>query len=862
MTPQRWQEVKSVLDHALDHGPSSRSIFLDEACDHDQALREEVESLLERETELWDFLDAPLFSLSPKTQHDTAAGSRIGPYQLEKAIGQGGMGTVYLAHRLDDFEKRVAIKLLRRGMDSDEIVRRFRRERQILAQLEHPNIARLLDGGSTDDGLPYFVIEYVDGEPIDRYCATRTLSLQRKLRLFQKICDAVQAAHQRLIVHRDLKPANILITADGEPKLLDFGIAKLLTDDGPAETLFTQHGLRLLTPGFASPEQIRGEAITTASDVYALGVLLYSLLTDKLPHDLPTTPSPEALLVLCEQDPDAPSNSITDRGERRRLRGDLDAIALKALRKSPEQRYPSATALARDVQRHLDGFPVQARQGTTLYRARRYLHRNRIAIGAASLAVVIASGIAAREWQQSGRLAHQLSRSEAAKEFLIDIVTAGDPENARGQELTASQILELGAERIPSGFPEQPELRADLSDMVGRAQRNLGHYEKAEKLLRLAVSDRKEALGAKHPDVAVALDSLASLLQEMGRTREAEDAYLEATKIQAASLPSDNLDALRGIFNYANFLTNLDRLDEAEPLAQKAAEGRRRRLGESADETAVSRALLGRILNIRGQLVPARAELTAAIRILETHRSPLDLRVLSAKTSLATVEWSLGNLDAAEALLRESVDGHSTVFGPAHGKTSEARSNLAFVLHEQGELDEATALYRVALAQGIEARGDDHWRVAVVRNNLGAILIDQNELDEAQSKLEAALAAMRAHLSTESRYTAWALRNLARAQSLAGEHDAAIRHAREAVEIQDARRDRTALADAKSVLGGALARSGQLGEARPLLLESLQVLQRELGPNARKTREAHNRNQALLSRAADRGNQHEVQGDR
>jgi serine/threonine protein kinase len=409
VNPERWEQVKTVVGDALELPETERAAFISRACADDTKLRREVESML----------SAPVANLEACAEHVVLArasgsnamiGQRIGAYELISELGRGGMGAVYRARRADkEFEKEVAIKLLKRGTDTDEVLERFRAERQILARLEHPNIARLLDAGHTDEGLPYFVMEYVIGTRITDFCASNGLEVADRLRLFLKVCAAVQFAHQNLVVHRDIKPANILITPEGEPKLLDFGIAKLLETDGPVDV--TAVDRQRFTLGYASPEQVRGEPITTVSDVYALGALLYELLAGASPHRFSTDrPSPtEILSVIAEREARRPS-VVAVESQRARLRGDLDNIVLQALRKEPERRYPGVTALADDIRRYLENFPVRARKATIGYRTSKFVRRNRLGVALASLALLaLLGGITIALWQ-----AH-IARVERAK---------------------------------------------------------------------------------------------------------------------------------------------------------------------------------------------------------------------------------------------------------------------------------------------------------------------------------------------------------------------------------------------------------------------------------------------------------------
>ena len=392
--PERWFRVKAILDEALELRPDERTAFLDQACAGDEPLRGELESLVLAADGDWGFFDAdaaarriPMFDdVVPPSR----VGERIGAYEVLAELGRGGMGVVLLARRADDeFQKKVAIKLVRPGLASDVALQRFRSERQISATLDHPSIARLLDGGTTERGEPYFAMEYVEGETLLAYCQHHSLSLEERLRLFREVCAAVQYAHQSLVVHRDIKPGNILVTAEGTPKLLDFGIAKLLqAETGAQAPEQTATLLRVLTPEYASPEQVRGRPVTTASDVYSLGIVLYELLTGEKPYRVETTDPEELVRVVCERDPERPSTRTAG------LSGDLDAIVMKAIRKEPELRYASADALSNDVGRYLEGRPVLARKGSASYRAGKFIRRHRLAVAAAALvALALAGGV-------------------------------------------------------------------------------------------------------------------------------------------------------------------------------------------------------------------------------------------------------------------------------------------------------------------------------------------------------------------------------------------------------------------------------------------------------------------------------------
>ncbi|MCP4898670.1 MAG: serine/threonine protein kinase, partial [bacterium] len=465
MQADRERRVVELAAAALELPKEERAAFLASECDDDE-MRSEVASVLAVETDAADFLKHPAGEVldADVNTEDEAIGSLIGPYRIEKVIGSGGMGVVYLASRADDeYERRVAVKLLHAGQSHDELVRRFRKERQILAGLEHPNIAGMLDGGTTSDGRPYLAMEYVDGAPVDQYCEDHRLTVHERLLLVRKVCDAVAFAHRNFVVHRDLKPSNILITKEGEPKLLDFGIAKLLDPaviSGEDET--TRTGMQLMSPHFASPEQIRSRPITTASDVYSLGVVLYQLLTGDLPRRFEDF-SLAAIERELEREPIAPSAVVASDADaarsRRRLAGDVDAIVLKALREEPEQRYGAVEHLSADLRRHLDGLPVRARRGTFAYRAGKLLRRRKFGFAATVLVVGLAATLAISTIAQQRRTAHERDRAERIAEFMVSIFEQSSPQSG-DSNVSIREVLESGAERIEEEFAEFPNTQA------------------------------------------------------------------------------------------------------------------------------------------------------------------------------------------------------------------------------------------------------------------------------------------------------------------------------------------------------------------------------------------------------------------
>ncbi len=699
---ERKRRVFELLDQALERPARDRPAFLDQACSDDDALRLELESLLDTEVDDGGLLAEPAFSVHAE---DAGVGRRIGRYQLVRLLDRGGMGSVYLAER-EDFEQRVALKLIRRGLDADEIlVRRFQNERQILARLVHPHIARLLDGGATEDLLPYFVMEYVEGEPIDRYCEARGLPIGERLGIFRKVCSAVQFAHQNLVIHRDLKPGNILITAGGEPKLLDFGIAKLLDQGLAAQTLTTIPGQGPMTPRYASPEQIRLEPVTTASDVYSLGVLLYELLTGLDPYCVDSGRGDEIARAICEREPDKPSTAVRRRAPeadaalsrnlRRRLAGDLDSIVLKAMRKEPRERYASAEQLSEDLRRHLAGLPVGAQTGHFTYRASKFVRRHRLgmAVAAAFLLLILGFSVATTVlWQQAerDRRAAQTAFKQAERDrravqtafkFLKEMIGSADPDQAKGEKLTAIELLEGGKDKVAEELNDVPELQIDVAGMLGDVFRKLGAYDDSREMMETSLQVAREHYAGDHPEVATRLNNLAVLLYEHEDYSQAELRFREILEMRQR-LDQKAPEHFKTKSNLAMTLLRRGNLEEAEVLCAEVLE--------------------------------ARLELYKA--------NPDDLDVATSRHNLAAVYYAQGVFEKAEPLLRKALATRQRRLGSRHTRVATVLDLLGSVLAAQGRVEEAEQTYDEALTMRRSLLKEEHRAVAKTKKNLAALL--------------------------------------------------------------------------------------------------------------------------------------------
>lgn len=829
MTPERLQRIEELFLYASDLPEAERTAFLDAECAGDGDLRREIEFLLREE----DATEAPFATLIMDAAESLAdgdrealAGRRVGAYRITKPIGQGGMAEVFLAVRDDDqYQQSVAVKLIRRGMVTSAMLTRFRHERQILASLNHPNIARLLDGGTTGDGLPYFVMEYIDGQPITSYCDERRLSVKQRLRLFRAVCGAVQHAHRNLIVHRDLKPSNILVTEDGAPKLLDFGIAKLLSPSMSATALTlaqTAPSVRLMTPHYASPEQVRGEPVTTATDVYALGAVLYELLTGATPHRFRDGSFTEIERVICEQEIERPSAAVKQPEAparlRRELKGDLDNIVLMALRKESERRYQSVEQLSEDIRRYLEGRPVQARTDALGYRAGKFIRRHKAGVAAAALFVVLLGGFTVMTSLQAARIARERDRANLVTEFLVGLFEVSNPSQARGNEITAREILDKGADRIDRELAGQPETQAAMMNTIGRVYSSLGLYDSARPLLERALEIRRATLGSRHADVADSLQSLAALEAADGKYPEAEVLYREALALRIDLFGTGHVK-VGEIRNDLGELLRLEgRLDEAEQMHREALALRRELLGPEHIDVAYSLNNLATVLDDKGDYAAAESFHREALDIKRRTLGPEHPSVANTLNNLALVRANLGDLAGAEALHREALALRRKVLGPMHPDLAVTINNLASTLRDQKKLDEAEQLFREALdmkrkllgpdhpsvaaglqnlADVLEAReaydqadplyvealaiskkafAPDHWRLAAVRSSYGSCLTKMGRLKEAESMLLAAHEALKTALGPDNRRTVQTAGRLATLYDAMGRPDEAARY--------------------------------------------------------------------------------------
>ena len=752
MNRATWQRVESVFNGAVERTGAAREAYLAESCAGDAKLRAEVEALLREHDSDPHFLEQPLFDLQrtptptptsrpgphgPLTPDSQAspAGERIGAYRIVREVGAGGMGIVYLAmHEGPGFERPVALKVIRHGMDTEQMLRRFQTERRILAALSHPNAARLLDAGATPDGRPYFVMDFVEGVAIDVHCDRHGFGVAGRLRLFQAVCGAVDHAHSNLVVHRDIKPGNILVTESGAPVLLDFGIGKLLDPLDSRGTASTLTDARAFTPAYASPEQIRGEPVSTATDVYGLGVLLFQLLTGRRPFD--DAPSGGFERAVLDTEPPRPSAVAS-----RHLERDLDAIVLKSLRKEPERRYTSVAALSDDIQRYLDGQPVRAHAGNVSYRAGKFLRRHRIALAAATIVFVSLVGTTVYSRAQTRAVARERDKALEVQSFLLEMFGAAGRD--RGDTVSIRQLLDGQAAIVPIAYADRPELRAQMLTVIAEGYDRLGLFAQAEPLAREALEIRKSTLRPNHPDVAFSTSLLGWIKHERGASKEAEALLREAMSLWPNTRPANPGFQARTLNDLGIVREAAQALDEAAELYRQALDIRRRELGGSNRAVAITASNLGGILYKKGDLKGAIQVAESALVVMRRASGPDHQRSTIIQGNLAAMRAATGDWAGSEAEYRDVLARQTRVLGRQHPVTSGTIYALGSVLRSQKKYAEAETYLIEALGNFEKTFGQEHLRTSQAMVLLGGVRVSQGRAREGIPLLERALAVQR-----------------------------------------------------------------------------------------------------------------------
>lgn len=858
----RWERVQELFAQAVDQPPERRRAFVAARCGDDAELALEVLGLLEADAENPDFLDAMASGLSEAMASDDPArdpliGAELGRYAILSRHADGGMGAVYRARRSDGvYDEHVAVKVLRRGLDTDRLLARFGVERQILARLRHPGIANLLDGGVTPDGRPYLVMEFVDGRPLDDHCEQEGLDVRARLGLLRRVAEVVQHAHRNLVVHRDLKPGNILVTAAGDVKLMDFGIAKLLTGPEDEDQPVTQPGLQVMTPGWAAPEQVRGEPVTTATDVFGLGLVAYKVLTGRrpFPDDVPGGAAPRPGL---------------DR--------DLDNIVLMALREDPERRYPSPGHFAEDLARYLDGRPVEARPATVGYRLGKFLRRHRRPVLAA--AAMLATVVSLTVWNNV-RLARERDRARVGEAraaqvatFLTEIFSEADPDQSLGADLTARQILERGVARVDERLADQPDLQAAMLDVLGRVHGSLGLYDRGRELFERGLALKRGHYGDDHPEMAATAWELGALETSAGRFARAESLLTAALAIRRAQTDAPpfaaariqqtlGLAALRQGRNeeserlyrqtlaefesvpggtedpgytvcqndLALLLLELGRRDEAEPLFRAALAAQAADLGTDHPEYANTLFNLSLLLRERGDHAAAEPVLREVLALDRRHYDEGHPTLAYSLMSLAGSLEFVGKFAEAEPYVREALEIRRRALAPGHPDVIKSLGALGLNYERQGRYREAEPLLRECVDLAREHLGR-HSLTAGRLDDLGWLLRDVGRYEEALDLHREALEIKLEVLGPDHKHSGITLMHMARALRRQGRLAEARARQEEALAIANEQFGAENVFTATNELGlaGIQLDQGDVEAAAARTDAAIEVLRRALG---------------------------------
>ena len=762
MPSDGFARVKELLLAVADLGDAERSAYLDEACKDDPQLRREVESLLEHENDTAGMMRTGGVALT--AARSDSHPDIIGPYKLLELIGEGGMGVVYLAEQTEPVRRRVALKVIKLGMDTKQVVARFEAERQTLAMMEHPNISRVFDAGATPDGRPYFVMEHVQGIPITDYSDRHNLNMRERLELFIHVCEAIQHAHQKGVIHRDLKPSNVLVEVLDDrpvPKVIDFGIAKATAQRLTERTVYTEQGQLIGTPEYMSPEQaeMTGLNVDTRTDIYSLGVLLYELLVGALPFEPETLRRAgyaEIQRILREVDPPRPSTRLSSLGadsdvvaKRRRLdrsslldqlRGDLDWITMKALEKDRTRRYASASEFAADIQRFLRDEPIVARPPSAAYRMRKYVKRHRVGVGfagAAFLAAVLGIVLVS---VQNARIAAARDEAELVTTTLEEMLASVDPTKS-GRDVTVREVLDETVKTLQEKFKDQPLVEARLRHTVGKTYSELGESGAAGEHLQRAVEIRSQRLGVEDPATLAAMHDLAWAYMRQGRNAEAESLAQRTLEISSKVLGSEHSQTLLAMLCLGASCAEQRRFGEAQTLCREALTISRRALGEEHPVT------------------------------------------LSAMEILGVLCFKQGRYGEAEALEYETLEIRRRALGEEHPETLRNMQNLATSYHKQGRTAEAIALIRQALPIARRVLGEAHLGTLLTMGSLAAMYNELGRYSEAEMIQRERLEIARRNLGEEHPSTLSFIESLARGYSKQGRHDEAEAILRETLDI-------------------------------------------------------------------------------
>lgn len=758
MNSDKWQKIGIIFEEALKLDEPGRSAFLQSACENDSEMIDEVRSLIEADSNVPEFLKGQAADSININLNKNYEGITIGKYKIKSQIAEGGMGSVFLAERADgQFQQKVALKIIKPGMNSAEIIRRFGNERQILASLQHPNIARLLDGGLTEENLPYFTMEYVEGKPIDEYCGENKLTIEERLILFSKVCTVVQYAHQNLVIHRDLKPGNIMIKKDRTVKLLDFGIAKVLSEDEHyQQTAFTGTGFTAMTPEYASPEQIKGKHVTTSTDIYSLGLVLYQLLTGQKAYRIQSRIPAELEKIICLTEPQKPSSRITSKKNKavqeknifpdsfkieadklkKILSGDLDNICLMALRKEPERRYNSAEQFRQDILNYLAGRPVNARQSTAAYRTGKFISRHKFGVITAAVIFILIASITAFYTNQLAN-ERDKARLEAVKaeqvaDFLKNIFKVSDPYQARGETITARELLDKGAKKINMELSDQPSVKATMLNLIGEVYINLGLYNKAEKLLKEALIIRQKYNEGKAEN-AKSLDDLGEVYMFKGEYAKAVPLIRQSIAMYDEISQKNGEDFATTLGDLAWYYFGTGSYEKSDSVYIAAIKLLKKEFGDKSELLYTLINDLALNYHEEGKYEAAdslfKEALTAQKKLYGNKPHP----ELSTTTyNYAELLRDKGNYDEAEKMFKTSLSMDIALDGPEHPDVAYSMQGLASIYRIKGNYDKAKALFQKVLDMRIKFLGKEHPDVAYAISNIGLVYYSEQKYDSAK----------------------------------------------------------------------------------------------------------------------------------
>jgi len=811
-----WERVKELLHQAMQLAPEDRARLLDGACSSDAELRAEVESLLLADEGVRSsFLRSSPAEGLGASRSDPAGALQTGQgfaehFRLVRKLGEGGMGQVWLAEQTSPVRRQVALKLIKAGMYDEAIVQRFQSERQSLAIMDHPAIAKVFEAGTTPQGQPYFVMEYVPGSSITQYSDEKKLKIAERLELFIQACEGVQHAHQKAIIHRDLKPANILVVeVDSKPvpRIIDFGLAKATMPQGDGASLFTQLGHFVGTPGYMSPEQADpgfqndAQDLDTRTDVYSLGVVLYVLLAGLQPFQTKQKqklPLDELLRKLREEEPPRPSTKVsadrdTSAAEARgtepdqlvkQLRGDLDWITMKALEKDRARRYGTPSELAADIRRYLNHEPIVARPASTGYRLGKYTRRHRVAVSVAAVLVLLFAAFSILQALQLHRITRERDRATRITDFMTSMFKVSDPSQARGNIVTAREILDQASKDMGTGLAKDPEVQSQMMEVMARTYTNLGLYARAHELAKASLEAQLSLLGPDDPKTLESMAQLGWILDREGHYEEAEKMERQALARERRIVGTDDPLTLETMDRLAVVLLHQGHYDEAEKLEREAIEVATRRLGPESTQTLQSMQDLGGVLWNQARYAEAEQEFRQLLDVARRGWGPDYPKTLAAMSNLALTVQAQGRFAEAEPLYREALAASQRVLGPEHYNTALMMENLGELLASEGRLAEAEKLHREALGIWLRTLGPDHAGTLMSQANLADVLLKEGHVHEAEKLQRETLATQVRILGTEHRDTLTSQSNLAEILIREGDYAEAEKIAREAFEVR------------------------------------------------------------------------------